>query len=298
MKEKFYNTVGHNTVRILVNCLAGDIELYYHLNDNPVQHIWQELHSDSTAFTMGISHSIDFDIALDKLNELCIKVGYPVLTSITQQALNELHNRFVTENTTQNWLDINFYIHALENRLSSKYADYDTSIVFYKSPIPISVALIEEHKLWLTTEQRWGRLLLGYETIGKDWIDIAHNHDNLTDLSIQKKIGSETLMVFNSEQPYSYGDAIDFYRWAKKSTYNIPLDNLNKLALGRYILGDLIITDTFLNYHPTASDWYVPNHKCRLTWNRDIIGSSPIVKEVKFFTSDMQLETILRHTDV
>lgn len=297
MKEKFYNTVGFNTAKILVNCRAGDVEFYYHLNDNPVQHIWQEVHKNSTSFTMGVSHSINQDVALEKLNDLCRQVGEPILSTITQEELNKLHNKFVLKESTQHWLEINFYIHALENTLNNEFAEYDSSIVFYQDPKPTPVEIIEEHKLWLTTEHRWGRLLLGYETVGKDWIDIAHNNDDLTDLKIQQYIGSETLMVFNVEQPYTFGDKIDFYRWAKKSSYNVPLNNLNELSLGRYILGDLIITDNFLEFNKNASDWYVPNHESRLRWNKEIIGTNPVVKNIDFFNSDISLETLLRHTN-
>lgn len=297
MREKFYNTTGFNTAKIVVNCLAGDVEFYYHLNDNPVQHIWQEIHKNTKSFSMGVSHNIEQSIALEKLNVLCERVGESKIAKVTQESLNKLHNKFVSKDATQDWLDINFYIHALENTLNNEFAEYDSSIVFYQQPAPAPIKIKEEHKLWLTTENRWGRLLLGYETIGKDWIDIAHNNDDLLDLSIKQYIGSETLMVFNAEQPFTYGDKIDFYRWAKQSTYNIPLDNLNELALGRYMLGELIITDNFLDFNSNASDWYVPNHKCRLRWNKEVIGTSPVVKSINFFNSDMNLETLLRHTN-
>jgi hypothetical protein len=64
---------------------------------------------------------------------------------------------------------------------------------------------------------------------------------------------------------------------------DVPLDNLNQLSLGLYLLGEIIITDAFLDFHPTASDWYVPNHICKLSWNRDVLGHNTLIKKIKFF---------------
>jgi hypothetical protein len=302
MKEKFYNSYGCNTAQITLLANSKEIELFYHLNDNPVQHIWQNLHADSKQFYMGVSHALSRGEIINELNQLCTTVGEPILsTSVTQEHLNALHNKFVLhENTNSShlaeWEKINLYIHALEAVEISNFAEYDVSVVFYKNPTPKSVLLNEEHKIWLTSEQKWGRLLLGYGTIGKDWIDISIDNDNLHDLNIQSDISTETKMCFGVEQPYAFADKKAFYQWATSSDLPVPLDSLNELALGRYMLGELIITDTFLEYNSNVSDWYVPNHKCKLTWGKDIIGSRPIVKAIKFFNSDLYFETLIKHT--
>jgi hypothetical protein len=302
MKEKFYNSHGCNTAQVTLCANGKEIDLFYHLNDNPVQHIWQDLHTDSEQFYMGVSHSLSRDEIISDLAQLCISVGEPVLTPlVTQEQLNALHNKFVLNESTNNthtaeWEKINLYIHALEAVEISNFAEYDVSVVFYKNPTPQSVPLKEEHKLWLTTENKWGRLLLGYGTIGKDWIDISIDNDNLQDLNVQSTISAETLMCFGVEQPYTFADKKKFYQWATESEFIVPLDNLNKLALGRYMLGELIITDVFLEYNPNVSDWYVPNHKCKLTWGIDVIGSHPQVTAIKFFNSDLYFETLIKHT--
>jgi hypothetical protein len=76
---------------------------------------------------------------------------------------------------------------------------------------------------------------------------------------------------------------------------NVSLDNLNKLALGRYVLGHVIITDEFLKFNPNISDWYVPNHKCKLEWNKQMIDADARVVDVEFFDSDMCFETLVKH---
>lgn len=301
-ESKFHNLKGYNTAQITVECKSGLVELFYHLSDNPVQHIWQENYADAETFYMGVSNGITKEDATAKLNELCVSVGEPTLSvPVTQDSLNLLHRKFVKHEASENkaWHDINFYIHTLEYKLDDtfeEFAEYNTTISFYKLPIPTKHTIKEEYKLWLTTELKWGRLLLGYETIGKDWLDVSRDEDDLHDLNVQSEIGSETILVFNVEQPYALCDVTNFYNWATCAGHNVPLDNLNQLALGKYLLGELILTDTFLNFHPVVSDWYVPNHKCKLNWNKEILGTTPVIKSVKFFNSDLCHDTMLRHT--
>lgn len=300
MKQLFYNSQGYNTVKISVK---GNkfVELFYHLNDNPVQHIWQEIHSNTNAFQMGASHLLSKAELDAELEILCNIVNTKKLTQpVDKKQLNDLHNCFVANKDQtahmEEWQKINLLIHSYESLLSNVLPEYDASIVFYKDPLSDHVPLKEEHKLWLTPENKWGTLLLGYATLGKDWIDIATDNDNLEDLNLQKFITCESLMMFNADHPYMYGDVKRFYQWAKNSNYNIPLDNLNKLSLGRYILGEIIITDAFLDYNCNTSDWYVPNHNCRLNWGREVLGKTPTVTNIDFFNSTLYVDTLMEHT--
>jgi hypothetical protein len=201
-------------------------------------------------------------------------------------------------NLQNKWLKINHIIHALESKIDNPLSKYKKSCVFYKDPEDTLVPIKDEYKIWLTTERNWGRLLLGYGTLGKDWIDIANDDDNLLDLNIQSTISSETQMMFDLDYPFVFGDKIKFYQWAKKSNLSIPLDDLNKLSLGNYFLGEIIITDVFLNYHNNSSDWYVKNHKCKLEWAENTLSPNLIVKKIEFFNSDIYFETILKHSNL
>jgi hypothetical protein len=303
MKEIFYNSQGYNTVKITIESFNEKLDLYYHLNNNPVQYIWQEIHKNSKNFSMGISNAFDTDILINRLDNLCKKVGeLKIPLPLTQENLNILHHKFViSQNLSNNlfseeWLEINHLIHALESKIDEKLSKYKKSIIFYKNPENKIVPIKDEYKIWLTTERKWGKLLLGYGTLGKDWIDIATNNDDLTDLNIQSTISSETTMIFDLDYPFLFGDVQRFYQWTKKSNYVIPLNNLNKLSLGNYFLGEIIITDVFLDYHPNTSDWYVPNHKCKLDWGDKILGNNPKVKEIKFFNSDLYFDTLVKHS--
>lgn len=294
MRDLFRNLDSCNTVCITVDSLGRHIKLYYQLNDNPVQKIWQQFYVPGTVYKTYPLTKLTLDQATDKLVDIARQLDLPIELPITQQQLNTLHNSFVEQQgNSQAWADLNTYIHIAETLLVDKFADYNSIIMFTHEQLPEYVPLEEKHKLWLTTEEHWGDLLLGYATIGKDWMDLAKNDDDLKDLNVQSTISPEARMFFHVEYPFVKHVEKDFSKWA--DTHNISLDNLNKLALGRYVLGHVIITDEFLKFNPNVSDWYVPNHKCKLEWNKQMIGADARVIDVEFFDSDMCFETLVKH---
>jgi len=297
-KKIFYNSVGCNTAEIVVETNQKTLSVHYHLNDNPVQHIWQDIYNDADSFKMGITNGQNVELLLKKLNHLFEKTNQPIIElPVSQEKLNQLHSKFVDhakEGATEDEFQINLLIHALESKNNNDLTEFDTTVKFYKST-DVRIPIKEEYKLWLTTDHKWGDLLLGFATLGKPWDEIARTNDNLDDLNIQKNITSETLMFFNAGFPYLKAVEKQFYSWAKSSKYNVPLDNLNNLALGHYILGEVIVTDTFLDFHPIISDWYVPNHACKLKWGRDVLGYDAKIKEIKFFNSDIYYDTLVSH---
>jgi len=295
MKELFYNQYGHNTVEIKINCLAGDISLHYQLSDNPVQHIWQDLISDATEFNVWPSRNVSTPELINRANTICSKIGAPFIPiNFTQQDLNITHHFVVKHNNADAQL-LNKYIHLLEEELENKYAKYNSNVIFAKKDDLNRVPIKEEYKLWLESNTKWGELILDYATLGKDWLDISNDNDNITDLAIQQNITSATCMYFRPEFNFPKARETFFYRWAKKSNIDVPLDNLNLLSLGTYQLGKLIIDDTLLDYNPNIGDWYIPNHICKLNWNKDIIGYNVQVNEVKFYTDNKYQEMATDH---
>lgn len=297
MREKFHNQLGFNTAKISI-LGKKHIELFYHLSDNPVQHHWQSIHEQTKEIVTGLSHSTDMEILLESLENTCKKIGHTLPEKINQEFLNNLHKECVkncTNNFMDEWVEINELIHAIESNLVRVWNHYNSNIIFYQYPIPTpEKKLTAEDELWLTTEEKWGYLLLGYETLGKDWIEISTNNDDTYNLKIKETIGSETALVFNVEQPYKYADKINFYRWYKKSHPTIPFQDLDKLSLGKYFLGEIIITDSFTDYNQCVSDWYVPNHRCKLEWNKHVLGNKPVIKSIDFFDSDLCFETLMK----
>jgi len=300
MKTKFYNSIGYNTACITLESNGSIIPLHYHLNDNPVQYAWQAMFKDCNKFKMGISMKLSSTEIIESINRLIQPMGLPLLSNPTPQSeLNWLHTKFVENPDSSSWQRINLYIHLLEDKIKERELQgTSASQRFYLDPEPTYIPLKEEHKLWLTTEKRWGDLLLGYATLGKGWWEICQDNDSADDLALQTAIGSETIMVLQPETMLFKDVKNRFYKWAKTTAIDVPIVNLNQLSLGRYYLGNIIITKELLKYHPTASDWYVPNHKCKLMWSKEIIGADTVVKSVDFFDSDMYYNTLLEHTDI
>lgn len=297
MKELFYNQYGHNTVEIKINCLAGNISLHYQLSDNPVQHIWQDLISNTVEFDVWPSRNSSTQQLLNDANKICNKIDAPYIpVKFTQKDLNTTHKFIVQNNILNNEAQLlNKYIHLLEEELENKYVKYNANIIFGKKDDQHRIPIKEEYKLWLEPNTKWGDLILDYATLGKDWLDIENDNDDITELALQQTITSATCMYFRPEFNFPKARETFFYRWAKKSNIDIPLDNLNLLSLGKYQLGKLIIDDTLLDYNSNIGDWYIPNHICKLNWNKNIIGHNVQVKEIKFYTDNKYQEMSVNH---
>jgi hypothetical protein len=295
LEKLFKNSIGYNTARITVETSVRELQLHYHLFDNPIQHIWQNIHLNNSQIINGTSLAIPIKTLLEEINTLCVIENQKMLSlNVTQEDLNLLHHNYVKSNHNDNWLRINSLIHAIENIISNPLHMYDSTINFYAGKEQY-IPLDEKFKIFLKPDIVWGRLNLGYATLGKDWIDIVKNDDDLDDLSIQEKITSETVMLFSPEQPFADFQEQKFYKWSNTVTFDIPA-NLNQLSFGRYPLGQIIIDDLFLDFHNIPSDWYVPNHMCKLRWNQEVLDSTSVIKKIEFFNSDMYFNTLMTHT--
>lgn len=298
MLDRFNNNSGKNTMALTISSKGRSFILHYHLANNPVQFHWQTLYANSEKFVMGLSPRLSSKEILLRINEIA---NTSIEEPITQDQLNDLHRQFVLHANAgidhYNWQKVNLLIHLLEDKLrETVLKDSNGSLRFFMDPEPVYIPLKEEYKLWLTTEKQWGDLLLGYATTGKGWWEISQDNDVADDLNVQKHIGSETLAIFQPESVFCKDVENRFYKWAKSANTPVPLNNLNKLALGRYYLGNIIISDVLLEYHNIPSDWYVPNHACKLNWTKEFIGSDATVTSVDFFDSDMYFKTLLKHT--
>lgn len=292
----FYNSAGKNTAILSCKNKSNFFKLYFHLSDNPVQHIWQEIHSNNKNIITGIHQGTDFNFLVQQLNLCCIEEKINLLEEpIDQKKLNDLHHQFVLHSNEPSWHKINHLIHILEGKLNNPLSEFDSSVIFFAEKEKF-VPILDEYKLFLSPDVSWGKMVLGYGTLGKDWLDIASNNDINDDLSIQSTISSETRLLFCPEQVIDSYQEQKFYKWAKKTNINVPLNDLNLLSIGRYVLGQIIITDIFLNYHNNSSDWYVPNHICKFMWNKEIFTSDTKIIEINFENTDLMFETLASHT--
>jgi hypothetical protein len=292
IQQLFKNQQGSNTMKVV---LDNGIELYYHLFDNPVQHTWQALVKTGSDIDSTFSNKPVIDY-INELNELADKLGFRQIAKVPSvEELNEIHSLFVSNPEHEDWKRVNHLVHIIENNLTM---DLNYKLQFNMAGIGADVPIKEYHKLWLSTDASdGGSLFLGYETVGKDWGDIALDDDSIDDLAVQNCIGTEAVMSFCSQSPYKKLIENDFYKWYVNSPKQAPIENLNQLALGRYLLGQLIITETFINFNSNPLVWYMPNHVVKRQWNQEVLTSANYIDSISFFESNMLYETLMKHTN-
>lgn len=292
-KRFFNNSVGYNTLAVT---LDNDVVLHYQLDDNPVQHQWQRLILDNLSKPILSSfNNKSIETHFNEINTVVERLGETPLTKFDTDELNELHSKFVKQQpASEDWKLINKLIHCIE---SAQRNDIDLGYFLdFCIDTGQTCPIEDHHKLWLTTTAfNWGVLSLGYNTVGKSWIDVAIDNDTPEEAVTKIHISTETVMCFGIE-PLSHKRLENqFWEWAQN--HNIEID-LNKLDLGNYLLGKTIITKSMLDYHNQPSDWYVPNHSCKLAWNRDVLSTANFVKDIQFYNSDLAHDTAIEHTKI
>lgn len=293
-KNFFNNSVGFNTLEVK---LDTGITLYFQLDDNPVQHIWQDIcvrNKQSPIVSSFNNKSVDQYLNL--INSVLERLDQPLLDfPINSDQLNDLHSRFVRQKTnTEDWDLINVLIHRIEGARKNEI-DLNYYLNFELETNEIA-PLEEHHKLWLTTNfDKWGTLSLGYQTLGKNWLDVAIDQDDPSEVNVKNHIGTETIMAFGIEPLSTKRGEQQFWSYAKDRNINI---DLNKLSLGNYLLGKIIITDDMLKYHNQVSDWYVPNHVCKLMWNKDVLSKANSITSIQFYNSDIAHTVNIEHTKI
>lgn len=306
IKPYFKNQELHNTFQIVLATGDNDIILNYQLYDNPVQTQWQRnmLQSVDKQIVSKMYNKTK-DIVLHELNGKLRVLGLEPITEPNHNILNDLHLKVENaESDLDVWNEINSLIHQLEGGLKNII---DASFAFqfdFKDRLE-KIEIEEYHKLWLSgTCYFWGNLILGYDTIGKDWMNVMQDNDiehiEGDIVKNQSRLNTETLASFRIQ---SYSDtnlANKFFKWYSsldpKIKQKVPINDLNKLSLGRPLLGKIIIDKTFTDFNPVQSEWYVPNHACKLNWNREVLSKATGVKSFRFYDSDLAHDMIMQHS--
>lgn len=218
--------------------------------------------------------------------------------------LNEMHRQFEvfntrisngsiipTESLTNNFLLLNELIHHYEEILhNSTFPSMSTTFDYY--PQTEFCPVLEQDKLHLTTQFIWGNVYLGYNTLGKDWLKVAHDND----LDVIKRNMVKPQEHFSAETWINFGpdDKEDWtrrsfsnwwYNLPKKLQNKVPIHNLNKLSLGRYSIGCVLIDDLyFLKYHPNKHDWLSYDHPIKKKWNEEVFSTFKKIVKIKIDT--------------
>ena len=227
------------------------------------------------------------------------------IKDLTRINLNNLHEKFEEygengasdtngpwyrgEKIHTSWLNLNDYIHITENALQTKRGEFPnySALVTIFPPYP-GKKLEEEDKLFLTTEFSWGHLYLGYNTLGKDFMSAAYDNDvrvvDNEQIKIQSMYSSEAWLCFHQRPDFYKELESQLYEWYKnlkqETKDKIPLQDLSKLALGRYYLGSILINRDLLKFHPIEKDWY-NDADLQARWNNEVFSKIKRVVKVQ-----------------
>ena len=182
----------------------------------------------------------------------------------------------------QLWLDLNQWIHITEAAMDSDSWPNFGCLIQYLPFEEQGAPITAEDKLFLDHNPGWGKLYLGYNTLGKDYTHACDDDDKRVitnnQVKVQQWLSSEVWLNFSKENlgaPHKEYE-LNFYQWWKTLGEGVPFPDINELALGRYYLGDLSFDQTFLDFHPVYEDWLIPNSDIRKDWNLKVF--SKIVK--------------------
>jgi hypothetical protein len=295
-------------------------DIFYLLYNSDLAKRWMnivrenQLNSNHTIHTAFINYAWnDIDKLLTKINSVVDEINqiydrqlikFSTGLFLENKILNDLHEEYeiygdrveslissnlFNETLHDNFLQLNEHIHTCEELL----ANYDSkkasmSVLFDLYPQGIYSPILEKDKLFLTNEFKWGRLYLGYNTLGKDWLEVSlHNDTDVIkrgQVRIQERFAAEAWLNFGSTG-HDKTIVSKFLNWYEELSEDlkekVPVNDMNALSLGRYEIGKIIIDDKLLAYHSNEEDWTIPNSKIAQQWNLDVFSTFQKIINIK-----------------
>jgi hypothetical protein len=194
--------------------------------------------------------------------------------------LETLHNNF---------LKLNELIHVCEEIVHAQDIEFPAmSVLFDIYPQQLYDAILEKDKLYLTSTFNWGRLYIGYNTLGKDWLEISHHNDTEVitrgQVRPQERFSAEAWINFSPDDDINFTKS-QFEKWYDSLPddlqQQVPINNLNELCLGRFEIGSVVFDDYFTKYN-TINNWKSQNHKCKSDWNNNMFSTFTNIVSIEF----------------
>jgi len=189
----------------------------------------------------------------------------------------------LTPSLSENFFALNEYIHKCEDAFIKTFG-----ILYDIHPLGKHLQIDDEDRLFLETDLAWGKLYLGYNTLGKDWLTVAKDNDieviERGMVKPQKRFAAETWLSFTRDVS-SIERNIFFHKWVKTLPTNlqkkVPFYKLNELSLGRFVIGKIIIDDNFLKYDSNFSNWKTYNHPSKSKWNYEVLTTFRSIESIR-----------------
>lgn len=292
----------------------------FNLYDSSLAKRWQEIVIKNFSRSNNQIHSVfinntfkNIPRVLKRLNETSELINNEydkVLPSfintdtLDQNILNDLHKEYeiyggrldtlIANNTWSeklhnNFLKLNELIHTCEELIENKDVDFiPMSVLFDCYPQEIHSTILEKDKIYLTNSFSWGKLYLGYNTLGKDWLEISRHNDvdvvKRQQVKPQERFAAEAWINFSPDDTINHNN-VQFEKWYDSLPFDIqkevPVHNLNKLCLGRFEIGSVRINSYFKKYSD-AENWNTINHKCKEEWNRNVFSTFTKIIDITF----------------
>jgi hypothetical protein len=256
-----------------------------HLTSRLTNRTWQDLPEITREFNKLVGEiNSNYDRQLPQYKEL------------DRDKLNDLHEEFelygtrieelwanktYTEERHQQFLRLNDNIHLVEDVLKTKTRPWPSFAMLYDyTPQEYHLPITIEDKFWLRPALQWGKLYLGYNTLGKDWLKVEMDDDREVverDMVMtQERFAAEAWLNFGPDQDHDL-NLQRFHYWYKslpeELQVKVPIHDPHTLSLGRFILGELIIDDYFLSFHDKEEDWALARSPCKLKWSLEVFST-------------------------
>jgi hypothetical protein len=302
---------------------SNSYDLYFLLHNTSLSRRWQELLKEyqkdqtTTIHSSLINYSWEsLPTVVEAMNETIAEINILydrqlpqnlTIEILNEHILNSLHEEYeiygtrvqelvdngkYTTELHDSFLLLNEQIHIIEKIIENKeIKNPSMSVLFDYYPQGLHYSILERDKLFLTTKFSWGGLYLGYNTLGKDWLEVARHNDleviERNEVRVQERFAVESWIRFDiGGQDFSV--ARRFEKWydglSEELQAKVPIDDLNKLGLGRYEIGKIIIAGKLLQFHDNFNDWLAPDSEVAARWNREVFTTFRRIVSVVILT--------------
>jgi hypothetical protein len=309
---------------------GSPLQITYWLQPNSLLPKWEAMvrarQSDELELKIANKSEQDLPELTVTLNQICQSINqrqqqqlplFDSVTPISRERLNFLHEEFENygerhqqlmdsdgyKNNTFDqqlhdlFLQLNNYIHITESLLEPKPFPQYHCLVQYM-PFEQGVSVTDEDKLFLDTNFDWGHLYLGYNTLGKDWYHAAKDDDQRlitnNQVKVQEYMSTEVWLNFSAGFTNHRHTELLFWQWYKslpeQLQQQVPVNQPNKLALGKYYLGHIVLDKTFTDFHSNGLDWMIPFSPVRKRWNLEVFSKIKRAVHIEIFEDDQLLE--------
>ena len=188
--------------------------------------------------------------------------------------LKELHVLVENTSPTEDYVRLNKLIHSMEQQ-DDRYTDEPIITASFDFENSKTMPLENEDLMFFRIDRCYGDLCMGYNTLGKHWIEMASGDEKerIDEVKIQKHLSSEGYMILRPsfEEPFVRTNM--FIDWYKKNTDGkLSLD----MALGYIVVGKLVM----------PVEWNTVYCENRAKWTTFLSKFKTITKVEQTFVTD------------